>query len=137
MAKIILRKNGYHIEYISPYSLCRIKEINRNFPPFKILIDLIKLDLKRVVFRLKEFSLNILDLIHGDQMRIVLKRKKFKKMNSQFKKLNNRIIKCRSCPSLIKFRKKLSKIKENNILKKNIGQNQLQVLVIQMEIYYL
>ena len=71
--KIILRKNGYHIEYITPYSFVELRRLIRNFIklPFKILFDLIKLDLKAVVFRLKEFSLNVLDLIHGDHMRIV------------------------------------------------------------------
>ena len=72
-AKIILKKNGYRIEYISPYSFVELKRLIRNFIklPFKILFDLIKLDLKSVLFRLKEFGLNVLDLIHGDQMRIV------------------------------------------------------------------
>tara|TARA_X000000368_G_scaffold377208_1_gene330742 strand:+ start:644 stop:1564 length:921 start_codon:yes stop_codon:yes gene_type:complete len=72
-AKIMLKKNGYQIEHISPCSFVELRRLIRNSMklPFKIILDLIKFDLKSIVLRLKEFSLNILDLIHGDQMRIV------------------------------------------------------------------
>ena len=39
--------------------------------------------------------------------------------------LNKSIIKCNKCPRLVKFRKKISNEKENNISMKNIGENQL------------
>ena len=39
-------------------------------------------------------------------------------MNKKFKKLNNLIINCKKCPRLIKFIKKISKVKR----KKNINE---------------
>ena len=58
-------------------------------------------------------------------------------MNHNITVLNNKIIKCRLCTRLIKFRKKIVKNKRNNLLMKNIGASQLQDLVMQMEKYYL
>jgi hypothetical protein len=51
-------------------------------------------------------------------------------MSIKFKSLNKTIIKCKKCPRLVKFIKKISTEKESKILKKLIGENQLQDLVI-------
>ena len=51
-------------------------------------------------------------------------------MSIKFKKLNNSIVKCKSCPRLIAFSKKISIEKRKQNIKKLIGLNQLRDLVI-------
>ena len=72
-AKILLKKNGYQVEFISPYSFVEPRRLLRNTIklPFKILFDLIKFDFAKITIRFKEFFLNVLDLINGDQIKIV------------------------------------------------------------------
>ena len=44
-------------------------------------------------------------------------------MNIKIKNLNKTIVKCKKCPRLTDFIKKISKKKENKISMKNIGEN--------------
>ena len=45
-------------------------------------------------------------------------------MNIKLKNLNKTIIKCKKCPRLVKFIKKISQKKESKILMKITGENQ-------------
>ena len=45
-------------------------------------------------------------------------------MAIKFEKLKKTIVKCNKCPRLVKFRKKISKKRENNTLMKLIGESQ-------------
>ena len=44
--------------------------------PAKLLLDIIKLDINSIFTRISEFSMNILDLMHGDQMKVVAIKKR-------------------------------------------------------------
>jgi len=54
-------------------------------------------------------------------------------MSIKFKSLNKTIIKCKKCPRLVKFIKKISIDKRKKISKKLIGENQLLDLVIMLQ----
>ena len=45
-------------------------------------------------------------------------------MSIKLKNLNNTIVKCKKCPRLVNFIKKISQKKESKILMKIIGENQ-------------
>ena len=56
-------------------------------------------------------------------------------MNNKLKHLNKKIIKCRKCPRLINFIKKISTEKRKKTLTKLIGENQFLDLVRQIRNY--
>ena len=58
-------------------------------------------------------------------------------MNHNILNLNNKIIKCKQCPRLIKFRDKIVKTKRKQFLNENIGENLLLVLETLMQKCYL
>ena len=74
--RIALKKNGYKDIVIKSYSFVEIYRLIRNFPKLilKCLLDLITLKFKSFSSRILEFFLNILDLINGDQMKVVAKK---------------------------------------------------------------
>ena len=77
--KLALEKSNFEVKHLSNFSLVDPKRLIKNFIklPTKILLDLIKLDIKSIFSRISEFLLNILDLLNGDQMKVVaIKRQK-------------------------------------------------------------
>ncbi len=75
--KISLEKSNFSLIYIKDFSFVNPKRLLKNFIklPFKLFKDLITLDFKSFKFRIVEFLFCILDLINGDQMKIVAKKK--------------------------------------------------------------
>ena len=57
-------------------------------------------------------------------------------MNNSLNILNHKIINCTKCDRLVKFRKKISIEKKNNLFMKSIGENQSQVMAILKHNYY-
>jgi len=57
-------------------------------------------------------------------------------MNNSLNILNHNIINCTKCDRLVKFRKKISIEKKNNLFMKSIGENQSQVMAIPKHNYY-
>jgi hypothetical protein len=57
-------------------------------------------------------------------------------MNNSLNILNHKIIKCTKCDRLVKFRKKITIEKKNNLFMKPIGENQSQVMAIPKHNYY-
>ena len=71
--KIMLNKAGFDIVEIEDFSFVEYRRLIRNFfkLPFLFLKDIIKFELKNIFTRIIEFSLNLLDLINGDQLKVV------------------------------------------------------------------
>ena len=74
--KISLEKNNFEILYIANYSLADARRYSRNIIklPFKLIKDLIKLDFKNFLLKLRESILTLIDIIDGDQMMVVAKK---------------------------------------------------------------
>ncbi len=70
---IMLKRAGFKTVEIVDFSFVEVKRLVRNFIklPFLILKDIFKLDFKNIYNRLFEFLLNFLDLIKGDQLKVV------------------------------------------------------------------
>ena len=74
--KIMLNKAGFDVVEIGDFSFVEIRRLIRNFfkLPFLILKDIIKFRFKNIFVRIIELSLNILDLINGDQLKIIARK---------------------------------------------------------------
>ena len=70
---IMLERAGFKTVEIVDFSFVEVKRLVRNFIklPFLILKDIFKLNFKNIYNRLFEFLLNFLDLIKGDQLKVV------------------------------------------------------------------
>ena len=70
---IMLKRAGFKTVEIVDFSFVEVKRLVRNFIklPFLILKDIFKLNFKNIYNRLFEFLLNLLDLIKGDQLKVV------------------------------------------------------------------
>ena len=71
--KIMLNKSGFDIVEIDDFSFVETRRLIRNFfkLPFLFLKDIIRLNFKNISARIIEFSLNLLDLINGDQLKVI------------------------------------------------------------------
>ena len=71
--KIMLNKSGFDIVEIDDFSFVEIRRLIRNFfkLPFLFLKDIIRLNFKNIFARIIEFSLNLLDLINRDQLKVI------------------------------------------------------------------
>ncbi len=80
--EIALKKSNFELVYISNFSLVNPKRLVKNFIklPGRIFLDLIKFNTDSIFFRIREFFLNILDLINGDQMMVVAIKKNTRKL---------------------------------------------------------
>jgi len=76
--ELALNKSNFELIHISSFSLVEPKRLIKNFIklPAKLLLDIIKLDINSIFTRISEFSMNILDLMHGDQMKVVAIKKR-------------------------------------------------------------
>lgn len=74
--ELVLKKNGYESILVKPYSLIEIYRHTRNFPKliFKCLRDLLSFNFRSSFNRICEYIMGILDLINGDQMKVVAKK---------------------------------------------------------------
>ena len=74
--KISLEKNNFQIVYIKNYSLANGRRYLRNLIklPFKLIKDLINLDFKNFLVKLRESIITLIDIIDGDQMAVVAKK---------------------------------------------------------------
>lgn len=74
--KIMLEKAGYQILIIKDFSFVETRRLIRNFLklPIFILKDIFQFNLKKIFFRFIELFLNILDLINGDQLKVIAKK---------------------------------------------------------------
>jgi SAM-dependent methyltransferase len=74
--KIMLRESGFKIILIKDFSFVIPIRLIRNILklPLFFIKDLINLEFKNIIFRLVEIFLNILDLIKGDQLKVVAKK---------------------------------------------------------------
>ena len=72
----MLKKCGYEPILIKSYSFVIFRRLFRNTIklPFKIIIDILKFNFLNIFKRLFELILNILDLMNGDQIKVVAKR---------------------------------------------------------------
>ena len=70
---IMLKRAGFRTIEIKDFSFVEVRRLLRNLIklPFFILIDIFKFNFKSVFNRLFEFFLNFLDLIKGDQLKVV------------------------------------------------------------------
>jgi|TARA_B100001971_G_scaffold16313_1_gene12699 SAM-dependent methyltransferase len=71
--KIALNEANFTLMFIKDFSLVKPNRLIRNFfkLPLRLIKDLLFLDILSFHSRLKEFVINFLDLIHGDQMIVV------------------------------------------------------------------
>ena len=74
--KISLEKSNFEIIYFNNYSLANVRRYLKNIIklPFKLIKDLIKLDFKNFLFKLRETVITLIDIIDGDQMMVVAKK---------------------------------------------------------------
>ena len=74
--KIMLEKAGYKILVIKDYSFVELRRLIRNIIklPIFVLKDIFKLNFKNIFYRFIELFLNILDLINGDQLKVIAKK---------------------------------------------------------------
>ena len=74
--QICLEKNDFEIIFIKNYSMGNFKRFIKNLIklPFKLLKDLINLNIIIFLTRLKETIITLLDIINGDQMMVVAKK---------------------------------------------------------------
>ena len=74
--KIMLKKSGYKILVIKDFSYVELRRLIRNFIklPIFILKDIFQLNFKNIYYRFVELFLNILDLINGDQLKVIAKK---------------------------------------------------------------
>ena len=74
--KIMLNKAGFDVVEIGDFSFVETRRLIRNFfkLPFLILKDIIKFRFKNIFVRIIELSLNLLDLINGDQLKIIARK---------------------------------------------------------------
>ena len=72
-AKIMLNKSGFDVVEIDDFSFVETRRLIRNFfkLPFLFLKNIINFELKKIFTRIIEFSLNLLDLINGDQLKVI------------------------------------------------------------------
>ena len=72
-SEVMLMKSGFKILFIKEFSLVEPRRLIRNTLklPFLILQDIFCLRIKNIFFRFFETFLNILDLLNGDQIKIV------------------------------------------------------------------
>ena len=70
---IMLKKAGFKTVAIKDFSFVEVRRLFRNLIklPFLILKDIFKFKFKNITNRLFEFYLNFLDLIKGDQLKVV------------------------------------------------------------------
>ena len=70
---IMLKKSKFKIIFIKDFSYVQKKRLVRNIVklPLYLIKDLIFLNLKSFKLRIEETALNILDLINGDQLKVV------------------------------------------------------------------
>ena len=75
--KKLLEKCGYEPVIIRPVSFVIFRKLLKSILrlPITILFDLLKLDFKLAAGRIPEIIINILDLISGDEMHVVAKKK--------------------------------------------------------------
>ena len=76
-SKIMLEKCNFEIVLIQDYSFVEPRRLMRNFIKLPILIfkDILRVKIKNIPFRFAEIVLNILDLIKGDQLKVIAKKK--------------------------------------------------------------
>ena len=74
--RISLEKNNFEIIYIANYSLADARRYSRNIIklPFKLIKDLVRLDFKNFLLKIRESILTLIDIIDGDQMMVVAKK---------------------------------------------------------------
>jgi len=74
--RISLEKNNFEIIYIANYSLADARRYSRNIIklPFKLIKDLVRLDFKNFLLKIRESVLTLIDIIDGDQMMVVAKK---------------------------------------------------------------
>ena len=74
--KIMLNQSGFEILFIKDFSYVEGRRLIKNILklPLFFLKDLINLEFKNIINRLIEAFLNILDLIKGDQFKVVAKK---------------------------------------------------------------
>ena len=70
---IMLEKSKFKIIFIKDFSYVQKKRLIRNILklPLYLIKDLVSLNLKNFILRVEESVLNILDLINGDQLKVV------------------------------------------------------------------
>ena len=70
---IMLKKSRFKVVLIEDFSYVQKKRLIRNILklPIYLIKDLITLNLKNFIQRIEEAVLNILDLINGDQLKVV------------------------------------------------------------------
>ena len=76
-SKIMLEKCNFEPILIKDYSFVELRRLIRNFIKLPILIfkDIFHLKFKNIIHRFAEVVLNILDLIEGDQLKVIAKKK--------------------------------------------------------------
>ena len=76
----MLEKTGYEVLIIEDFSFVELRKLVRNIfkLPIFILKDIFKFNFKGISQRVIELFLNILDLINGDQLKVVAKKKSVK-----------------------------------------------------------
>ena len=74
--EISLKKTNFSLIYIKNYSLANPKRLAKNFLklPFKLLKDLLFFNFNNFSLRIKEFIICFLDILNGDQMKIIAKK---------------------------------------------------------------
>ena len=86
--KIMLEKTGYEIIFIKDFSFVEPRRFIRNLIKMPIILikDIFQLKFKKIIQRIVEIFLNILDLINGDQLKVIAKKKprKFLSEGSNF-----------------------------------------------------
>ena len=72
----MLEKAGYKILVIKDYSFVELRRLIRNIIklPIFVLKDIFKLNFKNIFYRFIELFLNFLDLINGDQLKVIAKK---------------------------------------------------------------
>ena len=72
-SEVMLTKSGFKILFIKEFSFVEPRRLIRNTLklPFLVLQDIFSLNIKNILFRFFETFLNILDLLKGDQIKIV------------------------------------------------------------------
>ena len=78
-SKILLEKCNFQPVLIQDYSFVEPRRLIRNFLklPIFILKDIFQLKIKNIPSRFAEITLNVLDLIKGDQLKVIAKKNNF------------------------------------------------------------
>ena len=71
--KIMLRKSGFKIFLIKDFSLIQPRRLIRNFLklPLLFLKDIFGFNFKKIFLRIEETMVNFLDLLKGDQLKVI------------------------------------------------------------------